>query len=257
MDLATLVGFLLGLTLIIGSIASGGDMGSFIDIPSILITLGGTFSALLITYPAPKVKAVFAVANKTLRGGDMDLTPWYHSIVEVATIARRDGVLALEEKIPELDDEFLKRGLQMMVDGSPAETVEEVLDQEIAKLEERHSVGHGIFKALGTYAPAFGMIGTLIGLVQMLKTLDDPSKIGGGMAVALLTTFYGAFFANLFCIPIQGKLEQRTAEEVSLKKMLLTGVLAIQAGDSPRIVGEKLLTFIPPSDREALTENQK
>ena len=250
MDIATLIGIALGLILIIGAIVTGGELGDFIHIPSLAITIGGTVAAILITYPVSKVKAVFAVVKKTFNAPDMDLVPWHQQVVEIATIARRDGVLALEEKIPEIDDPFFKRGLQMMVDGSPPETVEMILDDEIEKLEERHGVGHSLFRNMGSYAPAFGMIGTLIGLVQMLKNLSSPDMIGAGMAVALLTTFYGAFFANLFCIPIQGKLEQRTLEELLLRKMLLTGVLAIQAGDSPRVVGEKLLTFIPPSERE-------
>jgi chemotaxis protein MotA len=124
---------------------------------------------------------------------------------------------------------------------------------EITNMEDRHTIGHSIWKSQGNYAPAFGMIGTLIGLIQMLQNLDDPSKIGSGMACALLTTFYGALYANLFCIPIQGKLEQRTAEEVQLKKMLLSGILSIQAGDSPRIVGEKLQVYLNPVERAGLT----
>ena len=250
MDMTTLGGIALGLFLIFGSIAAGGSFAAFIDIPSVLITIGGAIAAILINFPASRVKETFAVAKKTINAGDLDVTPWYHEVIDVATIARRDGVLALEEKIPQLNEEFLKRGLQMMVDGSAPEVVESILEDEIEKMEERHQVGHDIFKNLGGYAPAFGMIGTLIGLVQMLQNLSDPSSIGAGMATALLTTLYGAFFANLFCIPMQGKLEQRTSQELTLKQMLLAGILAIQAGDSPRVVGEKLLTYIAPAKRE-------
>jgi chemotaxis protein MotA len=252
MDIATLLGVGLGLLLISSAIFLGGSPGSFVDIPSLMITVGGTLSAILISYPAHKVKAVFSVAKKTLQNTDLDVTPWYRMVVEVATVARREGVLALEERLDQIGDEFLRRGLQMVVDGSQPETVRGVLEDEIEKMEERHQVGHSIFKNMGSYAPAFGMIGTLIGLVQMLQNLEDPSKIGSGMATALLTTFYGAFFANLFCIPMRGKLEQRTQEEMTLKQMLLAGVLAIQSGDSPRIVGEKLLAFLPPHSRKGL-----
>ncbi len=252
MDLGTLAGIILGLILIVGSIAAGGSIGGFIDIPSFLVTIGGTIAAILITFPLPKVKAVIGVTRKILNAGNLDVTPWYETVMEIATIARRDGLLALEDRIPQLDDEFLKRGLQMALDGTPPEAVEEILQLEIDNMEERHKIGHGIYKNMGNYAPAFGMIGTLIGLVAMLQNLDDPSSIGAGMAVALLTTFYGAFFANLFCLPIQGKLEQRTAEEIKLKKMLLTAIISIQAGDSPRIVGEKLLVYINPEQREGL-----
>lgn len=252
MDLATLIGIVMGLLLICGSILAGGSGDAFIHIPSLMITLGGTLSALLITYPLGKVKATLAIAQKSIKSPDMDVSPWYSTVVKLATVAKRDGMLALEEQIGDIDDPFLKLGVQMMVDGTNPEVMTTVLDQEIATMEERHLVGHSIFKNLGTYAPAFGMIGTLIGLVQMLRNLSDPSQIGAGMAVALLTTFYGAFFANLFCVPIQGKLEQRTAEEVTLKRMLLTGILSIQSGDSPRVVGQKLLTYVPPGQREAL-----
>jgi len=252
MDIGTLFGIILGLVLIIGSIIVGGGASAFIDIPSVLVTMGGTIAALLITYPVGKVKAVFAVTKKILKAGNLDLEPWYRTLVELATVARRDGLLALESQLESIDDMFMRKGVQMMIDGNSAEAVAAVMEQEISNLEDRHAIGHGIWRSMGSYAPAFGMIGTLVGLVQMLRNLSDPSSIGAGMAVALLTTFYGAFFANLFCIPIQGKLEQRTEEEVALKRMLLTGILAIQSGDSPRIVGEKLLVFISPSERGRL-----
>lgn len=254
MDLGTLGGIALGLLLIIGTMVAGGSLTAFIHIPSMAVTMGGTAAAVLINFPLAKVKAVFAVTRKTINAGQLDLTPWYSVIVEMATIARRDGILALEERLATVDDDFLKRGLQMIVDGNPPEVVESILDKEIDNMEDRHMIGHAIFKNMGNYAPAFGMIGTLMGLVQMLRNLDDPSQIGAGMAVALLTTFYGAFYANLFCLPLQGKLEQRTAEEVQLKRMLLTGILSIHAGDSPRIVGDKLLVYLNPSDRETDTE---
>lgn len=250
MDIGTLTGIIVGLILILGSIVMGGSPDSFIDIPSAMITIGGTIAATLITYPMPKVKAVFAVTKKIMNAGSLDISPWYRTIIDLATIARRDGILALEDRLDNISDEFLRRGLQMLVDGNPADVVSTILQMEIDNMEDRHSIGHSMWKSMGAYAPAFGMIGTLIGLIQMLQNLDDPSKIGSGMAVALLTTFYGAFVANMFCIPIQGKLEQRTAEEVHLKKMLLSGILSIQAGDSPRIVGEKLQVFLAPGERE-------
>jgi chemotaxis protein MotA len=144
----------------------------------------------------------------------------------------------------------------MLVDGNPADSVSSILEMEIDNMEERHGIGHSMWKSMGNYAPAFGMIGTLIGLINMLQNLDDPSQIGQGMAVALLTTFYGAFVSNLFCIPIQGKLEQRTAEEVQLKRMLLAGILSIQSGDSPRVVGEKLEVYLSPLERLSLHEGE-
>jgi len=257
MDISTLIGLVAGLVLIIGSIAAGGAMGSFIHVPSMLITIGGSVSAIFIAYPLNTVKSAISVVKKCFFADNFDVGPWYKSLVDIATIARRDGMLAMEEKIPELEDEFLKRGLQMMVDGNSPEVVKAILEQEIENMEARHEIGASVFKNLGSYCPAFGMIGTLIGLVQMLQNLSDPSQIGAGMAVALLTTLYGAFVANLLCIPLQGKLEQRSAEEVNLKKMLLTGILAIQAGESPRVVGQKLAAYLNPGSRDEVMNEGK
>jgi len=256
MDIATLLGIFLGIIMVSGAIISGGSGTAFINIPSLLVTIGGTTAALLISFPVAKVKAVFIYAKKTFKAGNLDLVPWYHTMVDLATVSRRDGLLALEERLEEFVDPFLRRGLQMVVDGSSPEAVKNVLDDEIENMEARHGVGHSIFQSIGTYAPAFGMIGTLIGLVQMLRNLEDPEQIGQGMATALLTTFYGALLANLIAIPIQGKLEQRTEEELNLRRMLAAGVTAIQAGESPRAVGHKLLTYVPPSQHAELTQEQ-
>lgn len=257
MDLGTLTGLMLGFLFIIGSIMLGGSIFAFIDMPSVMITIGGSMSALLITYPLPKIKSVFAVTKKTLNSGSLDITPWYKTLIELATIARRDGILALEDRLSGIQDDFLRRGLQMLVDGNPADSVSSILDMEIDNMEARHIIGHSIWKSLGNYAPAWGMIGTLIGLINMLQSLNDPSSLGAGMAVALITTFYGAFISNLLCIPLSGKLEQRTGEEVQLKKMLLAGILSIQSGDSPRVVGEKLEVYLSPGERAALHQNEK
>ena len=260
MDLGTLAGVLAGTFLIMGSIMYGGGNASalkaFIDYPSMGIVIGGTIAALLINYPLPKVRDVLKVTMKVMSAHKLDLMPWYAIIVEVATVARRDGILALEDRLPKIDDAFLRKGLQMMVDGSAADAVQTILEKEIANMEERHLIGQSIWGAIGNFGPAFGMIGTLVGLVQMLQNMSDPSSIGAGMAVALITTFYGAVIANLFALPIKGKLEQRSAEELTLKRMLLLGIMSIQAGDSPRIVGEKLLVYIPPADREKVAKKQ-
>ncbi len=257
MDIGTLIGIAAGTFLILGSIIYGGGMnigalGAFIDYPSMGIVFGGTIAALLINFPLPKVRAVLSVTMKTISAGKLEIMPWYGTIVEMATIARRDGILALEDRLPEISDTFLRKGLQMMVDGSGPDAVVAIMEKEIANMEERHMVGQAIWGGIGNFAPAFGMVGTLVGLVQMLQNMSDPSSIGAGMAVALITTFYGAVIANLFALPIKGKLEQRSNEELYLKRMLLMGIMAIQAGDSPRIVGEKLLVFIPPSEREKI-----
>ena len=249
MDLGTLGGIIFGVALIIFSIMLGGSVSAFVDMPSVLCVGGGTLAALAIAFPIPKMISIISVTKKTLLSGSLELIPWYNTLVELATMARRDGILALEDKIATLNDEFLQKGLQMLVDGNQANIVSQIMEQEIENMEARHIVGHTMWKSVASYAPAFGMVGTLIGLVLMLKNMSDPSSIGAGLAVALITTFYGAVVANLIASPLQVKLEQRTAEEMHLKKMLLAGILAIQAGDSPRIVGDKLMVYLKPSDR--------
>ncbi len=256
MDLGTLGGVVFGIALIIYSIKLGGDLGSFIDIPSMLCVGGGTMAALTINYPLPKILSILNVTKKTVMSGSLELTPWYQTLVDLAALARRDGILALEDRIASIEDEFLKKGLQMLVDGSSADVVSSIMEQEIETMEARHVIGHSMWKSIASFAPAFGMVGTLIGLVLMLKNMSNPSSIGAGLAVALITTFYGAVVANLIATPLQGKLEQRTSEEVHLKKMLLAGVLSVQAGDSPRVVGDKLLVYLSPGDRLKVAEKK-
>jgi len=257
MDIATVGGIALGLLLIVGSIFVGPTgIGAFVDPPSLLITIGGMFSALMITYPMKTVTNLSKVAMKIFFGQSPDMGPLYKEIVDMASVARRDGILALEERIGSLENQFLKRGLQMMVDGNPPEVISAILNKDIENMEDRHLIGNSLFKNMGGYAPAFGMVGTLIGLIQMLQDLSDPNALGVGMATALITTLYGAFFANLFFIPMAGKLLERSAEEVLMKKMLLEGVLSIHAGDSPRIVGDKMLVYMAPADRAQFAEGE-
>lgn len=257
MDITTIGGMGLGLLLIMGSILSGpAGLGPFIDPPSFLITIGGMFAAILITYPMNTVKGLMGIAMKVFFGSSPEMGKLYTEITEMASVARRDGILALEEHIANLENAFLKQGLQMMVDGNPPEIISAILKKDIETMEDRHLIGNSTFKNMGAYAPAFGMVGTLIGLVQMLQDLSDPSALGVGMATALITTLYGAFFANLFFIPMAAKLSERSAEEVLMKNMLLQGVLAIHAGDSPRIVGDKMLVYMSPAERAILAPEE-
>ncbi|OVE76281.1 motility protein A [bacterium E08(2017)] len=250
MDLGTIIGLILAFGLVLGSIAAGGAAMAFVNVPSMMVTVGGSMAAVLINFPLPKIIGVMGVVRKAFSYKNEDTLGLYRQISDFAVRARRDGILALEDDIENIEDEFMKKGFQMAVDGNAADVIRHVLEGDIDSMIERHTVGHGIFKQLGAFAPAFGMIGTLIGLVQMLQALDDPSQIGVGMAVALLTTLYGAVVANLLALPIAGKLEQRTNEEVSLRRMVLEGMLSIQEGNSPRVVQEKLRSFMPPKLRE-------
>ena len=252
MDFTTLIGIVSGVGLVLVAIFMGGGISIFINIPSMMITFGGTLGATLINFPFSKVMGVLRVVKNAFFYREISPDEVIKQLVDFATIARREGVLALEQRISSLNDPFLQKGLQLAVDGTPPETIREILRTDIDYLASRHKVGQEIFNAMGTYAPAFGMIGTLIGLIQMLRALDDPSKIGQGMATALLTTFYGALFANLICLPIAGKLKVRSEEEILSRELIVEGILSIQSGDNPRIVEEKLKAFIAPRLREKI-----
>jgi chemotaxis protein MotA len=169
--------------------------------------------------------------------------------MDYAKRARREGILSLEPLIKEIDDEYLKKGLQLTVDGLEPELIRDILETEIAYLEERHGSGADVVSVMGAFAPALGMIGTVIGLILMLQTMSDPSTIGPSMAVALITTFYGAILANLVFNPLAGKLRTRSKEEVLIREMILEGVLSISKGENPRVIEEKLNSYLPPKNR--------
>lgn len=252
MDIATIVGLLLGIGLVLSAIMmGGGGIMPFINIPSLMITVGGSFAAVLINFPLGACLGVFGVIKKcftTKLPAPADVIAQFK---EFSTIARRDGLLALEEKVEEITDDFTSRGLGLVIGGATKEEVEMNLEVEISYIDERHKLGKKIIDGLGAAAPAFGMVGTLIGLVQMLRTLDDPSQIGGGMATALLTTLYGAVIANLFCIPLAGKLDARNKEEIMNRELILAGLLALTEGQTPRGLESRLAAFVPPSLRPA------
>ena len=249
MDLGTIVGILMGCSLIAWAVISGGNIKIFLDAPSFLITIGGGFSATMVAFPLPIFKNLISIASKAMSHKATSLASLIDEMVSYATVARRDGILSLEALTRDIEDPFLLRGIQMAVDGTDPELIEQIMLNEIDGLDDRHNTGIQLFKALGTYFPAFGMIGTLVGLVAMLANLEDPDSIGKGMAVALLTTLYGAFVANLFVLPIADKLARRHAEEMLVKSVVVKGVMSIQSGDNPRIVEQKLKTFLPPAER--------
>ena len=250
MDIATIIGLVLGIGLVLSSIAMGnGGLAPFIDIPSMMITIGGSFAAVLINFPLGIVLGVVGVVKNCF----MQKLPTPNEVIEqfkdLSATARRDGLLALEEKIEGVEDDFMSRGLGMVVGGSPKEEIQMVMETEISFIDERHRMGKKVIDALGAAAPAFGMIGTLIGLVQMLRSLDDPSQIGGGMATALLTTLYGAMVANIFCIPLAGKLEARNKEEMMIRELITAGLISLVEGQSPRTVEGRLTAYLAPKYR--------
>ena len=251
MDIATITGIVSGIALIVISISLGGSgFGIFINIPSVMIVLGGTIAATLINFPLKEVLGVFSTVKNAFMHSQQSPVEVIKMLVRYATIARKEGILALDSYTEEIEDDFLKRGIQLAVDGTAPELIKDILTTELAFLEDRHSLGQGIFNSMGAFAPAFGMIGTLIGLIQMLVSLSDPSGIGAGMAVALITTLYGAFLANIFFLPIAGKLRVRTQTEILVKEVIIEGILSIQSGDNPRVVEQKLEAFISPKLRQ-------
>lgn len=250
MDIATIIGILFGFLVIIGAIVAGGGWQMFIHIPSMAITIGGMLCATLIHFSLPQFLGIFSVIKKTVIAKVPSQSELIQKMVNFAAINRRDGALALEQEIPNLDNIFFIKGLQMLVDGRDAEQIRDFMSIEIQYLQERHLTGKKILEFMGSSAPAFGMIGTLIGLVQMLRNLSSPEAIGGGMAVALLTTFYGALSANLIFIPLAGKLGIYSKAETTVIEMIVEGVCAIAQGDNPTIVREKLQSFISQGRRE-------
>ena len=249
MDLASVIGLVVGIGFIIYGILSGGSILLFINIPSMMIVGGGTIGSTLINYPLSEVVGVIKVVKKAFFHTEESPVGIIETLVGFAETARREGILSLEQKAASLDDEFLKKGINLAVDGTEPEYIKEIMTTETNYISERHRVGAGIFDSMGAYAPAFGMIGTLIGLINMLVRMDDPSTIGPSMAVALVTTLYGAFLANLIFIPIAGKLKNRSANELLIKELCIEGIMSIQSGDNPRIVEGKLKAFLSPSLR--------
>jgi chemotaxis protein MotA len=249
MDISTLIGIISGMGLVLVSIMMGGSLEIFIHVPSVMITVGGTIASTLINFPLGKVLGVAKVIKNTFLFKLPSFDQIIRQVVEFAVLSRREGLLALENKLETLEDPFMAKGIRLIIDGFPTETVREILEIDADQTSQRHAMGRSILDSMGAAAPAFGMIGTLIGLVQMLQSLDDPSKIGGGMAVALITTFYGAIMANLMFLPLAGKLAQREKEETLIRQIIIEGIVSIQTGDQPQLVEEKLKSFLSPTDR--------
>ncbi|WP_026569678.1 flagellar motor protein MotP [Sediminibacillus sp. JSM 1682029] len=246
-DILTPVGITLGFVMLMfGILASGGSGGvlSFLQISSILIVIGGLAAAILINFNLDQIKLTRHVMKEAFTKSDTSLPEMIRLFVHLSERARRDGLLALENELEEVEDPFLKKGILLAVDGIEPEVIHDIMHAEIVALEERHHKGRLIIEKAGEYAPAWGMIGTLIGLVLMLNNLQDPATLGPNMAVALLTTFYGTVLANLVFIPMAGKLENKTEEEVFLKQIIIEGVIGVQSGQNPRILEEKLAAFL-------------
>jgi chemotaxis protein MotA len=249
MDLATFLGIFSALFLIIFSISSGGGLSLFINIPSLMIVVGGTIGVTLVNFSLRDVLGLTTIVKHAFFNRIPSSATLVPKFVEFASKARKDGILSLEESMEEINDPFMLNGLQLLIDGVEPETIEKLMETEIDHLRERHTLGAEILANMGAFAPAMGLIGTLLGLVQMLQSLDDPSTIGPSMAIALLTTFYGAMLANVVFLPLAGKLKNRSQEESLIKELVMEGILSISLGSNPRVVEQKLNAFLSPKIR--------
>ena len=253
MDLASIIGLLGTLGMIAGAMISAGGLGAYIDVPSILIVFGGTFFAVMYTAPLPTFLGAFGAMGKAFKPPVKKMDELITRIVELAGIARKDGMMALEGQ--ETPDNFFDNGLQMLVDGADEAKLTVQMKKELKAMEERHSSNIGVAQAWVDIAPAMGMIGTLVGLVAMLGNMADPKAIGPAMAVALLTTLYGAMIANTIFMPIVTKLKNYSAYEKIYREMIITGLQFISRGESPRNIQDQLIANLPPKEKQKLIES--
>lgn len=257
MDIASILGLVLcGVVFIFGIVSSGGigAFGDFVDLPSIFITFGGSFFCVLASYSLKNFLEGIKSFKLVLKTPTINTPEMIVKIIELSNIARKEGLLSLEEAAADLEDEFLKKGILLIVDGTDPELVRAIMETELISVEGRHKAKIGFWETLGSMGPAWGMIGTLVGLINMLNKMDDPSAIGPNMAVALVTTLYGSLLANWVCAPVASKLKENNGEEVMMKEIMIEGLLSIQAGENPRVIEEKLKSFLSPQDREMQKE---
>lgn len=254
MNLSTLIGIVTGLVLIIFSIMLGGDVTKFFDLPSVLIVLGGVVCATIASYSFEQLKKFIASLRDVFRKPDIDLMTDLDQILELANTARREGLLALDGA--SFTEPFLQKGIELIVDGTDSELVKDILESEISLVDEKDQDSIKVLSSMAQFAPAFGMVGTLIGLINMLMYLSDSATLGPSMATALITTFYGVVLANLLFLPSASKLRTANALRMTRYQMMLEGVLSLQNGDNPRIIRDKLISFIPEENRTAKGEKK-
>ncbi len=253
MDLATIIGFFGGMAMIfVGVFTSGGSIMGIIDIPSVFVTIGGSYFSLWICAPMNQAIGIFSIIGRCFKTFDYGEKATVQNMVSLSSKARREGILALEEGLDDLDDAFLREGLRLVVDGNDGNAIRSILENEMAQIEKRHMEWANVVIQWAGFAPGFGMMGTVIGLIGMLNNLEDKSSLGPNMAVALITTLYGSMLANWLFGPLAQKLIWQNNREMNVKEMVLEGVLSIQAGDNPRILGQKLLTYLDPKSRKAI-----
>ncbi len=256
MDIASIAGLLLGVSFLViaVAIAPNASFGAFIDYPSLMVVLGGSLAAVLVCFPLKTFLNLGRVLKNVFFNKPENISELIEQIVSLAETARRDGLLALEGRLEEVSNPFIVLGIQMAVDGTRPEVIEDIMRTEMEAVASRHQNGKKVLDQMGRFAPAFGMIGTLIGLIIMLGQLDKPENLGPGMAVALITTLYGALAANVFFLPCAEKLALINRFELTAMEVVLRGIMAIQSGENPRVIRQKLTTFIPPKLRASAQE---
>ena len=252
MDIASLAGIILGAVMFVFGVFSNGGfeaLKNMVDSASIIITVGGSISGVLAAHKLPDFINGLKGITLTFKEKAEDPAETIKKIIDLSNVARKEGLLALEEAANDIEDDFMKKGVMLVVDGTDPDLVRGILETELVSIEERHKSKISFWEDLGAMGPAWGMIGTLIGLVNMLYEMDDPSSIGPSMAVALITTLYGSLLANWICTPVATKLKLNNANEITMKEIAIEGLLSIQAGENPRVIEEKLKSFLAPADR--------
>ena len=251
MDLGTILGLVLGVFCLVISIIIGeGEIMSYVHLPSAFITIGGGICSTLISFRLKDLIGVLKVTKKIFTDKVSSAHETIAMLVKLSEKTRREGLLSIEPELEQMEDPFIKQSLQLVVDGIESETIKDFMDTEIENMQSRHNKGQSIFTMMGNIFPAWGMIGTLLGLINLLLKLEDPAQIGPSMSVALVTTFYGSILANFICIPIAGKLKMKSDEEVHQKEMIAEAVISIQAGENPKMLEQKLKIFLTPEERE-------
>jgi len=258
LDLASIIGLVMCIALVIFAIVSGdagfSALNNFVDFQSALITIGGAMMAILASNTLPSFLGGLKTIALVFKAPAINSPAIIAKIIELSNVARKEGLLALEEAAADLDDAFMKKGVLLIVDGTDPDLVRGILETEMVSIEARHKGNIGLWQDIASMGPAWGMIGTLVGLINMLQALDDPSSIGPSMAVALITTLYGSMMANWICTPVASKLKVNNESEMQVKEIMIEGLLSIQAGENPRVIEEKLKSFLSPAERENLGE---
>lgn len=258
MDLATLLGLLIGIGGLIGGfLLEGGGLGMLWVETAFIIVFGGTIGVTILSFTIKELKTVPYFCKVVFLDKKIDYLEVLNLLVETADKARREGLLSLESQLGEIDNQFLGRGLQLVIDGTDPDLTRNMLEMEIEAFEKKEKVGHEIFMTAGGFAPTMGIIGTVMGLVNVLSNISEPDELAGAIAVAFLATLYGIGTANLICIPFANKIKLKTSKSVLLMELVLEGILSIQAGENPRVIKEKLMTFLPPESRKAATEQEQ